>query len=173
MTSKDYTALWLHNKLGSSTQLWSFSSTVVSQYSLEKLQSIRDCFVTLDSLVKIKFFMSLFYIPKRQFEEVNTWKLNWFVNWNWFFKIYTQIRIVILFKFLGVNRNRPKFLNELLIHVIFSGVQILLGSYFIGVPELLYFGAQNVAYKAIFFCCGPKLGAVVIKNRTNNSYAFI
>ena len=95
------------------------------------------------------------------------------MNWNWFFKIYTQIRIVILFKFLGVNRNRPKFLNELLIHVIFSGVQILLGSYFIGVPELLYFGAQNVAYKAIFFCCGPKLGAVVIKNRTNNSYAFI
>ena len=70
-SSKDDTALWLHNKLGSSTHLWSFSPTVVSQYSLEKLASIRDCFVTLDSLVKIKFFLSLFYIPKRHFEEVN------------------------------------------------------------------------------------------------------
>jgi negative elongation factor A len=69
MSSKDDTALWLHNKLGSTTHLWSFSSTVVSQYSLEKLQSIRDCFVTLDSLVKMKFFLSLFYVPKRLFEE--------------------------------------------------------------------------------------------------------
>lgn len=71
MASKDDTALWLHNKLGSSTHLWSFSSTVVSQYTVEKLQLIRDCFVTLDSLVKCKFFLSLFYIPKRNLDEVS------------------------------------------------------------------------------------------------------
>jgi hypothetical protein len=67
----DNAALWLHNKLGSSTHLWSFSSTVASQYTVEKLVSIRDCFTTLDSLVKFKFFLSLFHIPKRNFEEVN------------------------------------------------------------------------------------------------------
>ena len=78
MSSKDDTvALWLHNKLGSPTHLWSFSSTVVSQYSIEKLQSIRDCFVTLDSLVKMKFFLSLFYIPKRHFEEVKKRRENY------------------------------------------------------------------------------------------------
>ena len=67
----DSAALWLHNKLGSTTHLWSFSSTVVSQYTQEKLISIRDCFCTLDSLVKLKFFLSLFHIPKRCFEEVS------------------------------------------------------------------------------------------------------
>lgn len=65
----DSVALWLHNKLGSTTHLWSFSSTVVSQYTLEKLHSIKDCFCTLDSLVKLKFFLSLFHIPKRCLEE--------------------------------------------------------------------------------------------------------
>ena len=70
LTSKDdNAALWLHNKLGSSTHLWSFSSTVASQYTIEKLQSIKECFSTLDSLVKFKFFLSLFHIPKRNFEE--------------------------------------------------------------------------------------------------------
>lgn len=70
MTGKDDSvASWLNNKLGSSTHLWSFSSTVVSQYNIEKLMSIRDCFGTLDSLVKLKFFLSLFHIPKRCIEE--------------------------------------------------------------------------------------------------------
>jgi hypothetical protein len=44
----DNAALWLNNKLGSPTHLWSFSSTVASQYTVDKLQSIRDCFTTLD-----------------------------------------------------------------------------------------------------------------------------
>ncbi len=73
MAAKDDTvAQWLHNKLGSTTHLWSFSSTVVSQYTLDKLHSIKDCFCTLDSLVKLKFFLSLFYIPKRCIEEVSS-----------------------------------------------------------------------------------------------------
>lgn len=67
----DDASQWLHNKLGSSTHLWSFSSTVVSQYNVDKLQSIRDCFSTLDSVVKFKFFLSLFHIPKRNIEEVS------------------------------------------------------------------------------------------------------
>jgi len=68
MASKDDTALWLHNKLGSLNHLWS-SSTIVSQYSYERLQSIRDCFQTLDSIVKVKFFLSLFHIPRRNLDE--------------------------------------------------------------------------------------------------------
>lgn len=71
-SSADSAALWLHNKLHSSTHLWSFSPTVVSQYTLEKLQSIRDCFASLDSIVKIKFFLTLFHIPKRNYEEVKS-----------------------------------------------------------------------------------------------------
>jgi hypothetical protein len=74
-SKEDTVALWLHNKLGSASHLWSFSSTVVSQYTVEKLQSIRDCFTTLDSLVKFKFFLSLFHTPKRNFEEVPTSRL--------------------------------------------------------------------------------------------------
>ncbi len=70
-SKEDTVALWLHNKLGSTTHLWSFSSTVVSQYNVEKLQSIRDCFATLDSIVKFKFFLSLFHVPKRNLEEVS------------------------------------------------------------------------------------------------------
>ena len=70
MSSKDEVALWLHNKLSSSTHLWSFSSTVVSQYTVDKLLHIRECFSNLDSIVKLKFFISLFYVPKRNHEEV-------------------------------------------------------------------------------------------------------
>lgn len=68
--SNDSVALWLYNKLHSPTHLWSFSSTVVSQYNLEKLHAIRDCFGSLDSIVKIKFFLTLFHVPKRNYEEV-------------------------------------------------------------------------------------------------------
>lgn len=69
VTTTDSIALWLHNKLHSPTHLWSFSSTVASQYTLEKLQAIRDCFYSLDSLVKIKFFLTLFHVPKRNYDE--------------------------------------------------------------------------------------------------------
>jgi hypothetical protein len=72
MSKEDTTLIWLQNKLGSTTHLWSFSSTVVSQYTIEKLKVIRDNFVTLDSLVKLKFFLSLFYIPRRNMEEVTS-----------------------------------------------------------------------------------------------------
>ena len=71
MGTREEAAQWLTNKLGSQTQLWSFSSTVVSQYTSERLNSIRDSFVTLDSLVKVKFFLSLFHIPKRNLDEVS------------------------------------------------------------------------------------------------------
>lgn len=69
-SSTDSVAIWLHNKLHSPTHLWSFSSTVASQYTLEKLQAIRDCFASFEPLVKIKFFLTLFHVPKRNYEEV-------------------------------------------------------------------------------------------------------
>ena len=82
----DTVALWLHNKLASPTHLWSFSSTIVSQYTVEKLQSIRDCFAALDSIVKFKFFLSLFHVPKRNHEEV-------------FFKLDLNLKKIFLFLF--------------------------------------------------------------------------
>jgi hypothetical protein len=69
MASKDDTALWLNNKLGSQSHLWS-SSTIATQYTIDKLISIKDCFQNLDSLVKMKFFLSLFHISKRNLDEV-------------------------------------------------------------------------------------------------------
>ena len=73
MASKDTdTALWLHNKLGSVSQLWNNNcyTNVVSHYSIDRLIATKECFQNLDSFVKIKFFLSLFYIPKRNYEEV-------------------------------------------------------------------------------------------------------
>ncbi len=73
MTTKDdntSVSSLLQNKLGSTTQLWSFGSTVVSQYTFEKLLLIKECFPSLDSLVKFKFFLTLFHIPKRNLDEV-------------------------------------------------------------------------------------------------------
>ena len=69
VSSRDEAALWLHNKLVSATHLWSFSSTVVSQYTSDKLHAIKERFATLDSIVKFKFFLSLLYIPKRNLDE--------------------------------------------------------------------------------------------------------
>ena len=64
MALKDDTAFWLHNKLGSVSQLWNNNcfTTVVSHYSIDRLLSTKECFQNLDSIVKIKFFISLFYI---------------------------------------------------------------------------------------------------------------
>jgi negative elongation factor A len=64
-------ALWLHNKLGSTDDLWSGSS-ICSQLTHERLVLIRDCFHNLQPHVKVKLLLSLLHIPKRNVEQVNT-----------------------------------------------------------------------------------------------------
>ena len=67
--SRDFdTALWLHNKLGTSNDQWS-GRTIVSQLSKEKLRSIRDCFSDLQPQVKLKLLLSIIHIAKRNIEE--------------------------------------------------------------------------------------------------------
>lgn len=72
MTTRDLdTALWLHNKLGTSNDQWS-GRTIVSQLNREKLRSIRDCFIDLQPQVKLKFLLAIIHISKRNFEEWRT-----------------------------------------------------------------------------------------------------
>ena len=63
------TAIWLHNKLGSTDDLWSGRS-ICSQLSREKLHSIKECFFSLQPYVKVKLMLSFLHIPKRNIEEV-------------------------------------------------------------------------------------------------------
>jgi negative elongation factor A len=62
------TALWLHNKLGTSNDQWS-SRTIVSQLSRDKLRNIRDCFKDLQPQVKLKILLAIIHIAKRNVEE--------------------------------------------------------------------------------------------------------
>ena len=64
------TALWLHNKLGSTDDLWSGAS-ICSQLSRDKLLSIHDCFHNLQPYVKVKLMLSFLHLPKRSLEEVS------------------------------------------------------------------------------------------------------
>ncbi len=63
------TALWLHNKLGSTDDLWSGAS-ICAQLSRDKLLSIHDCFHNLQPYVKVKLMLSFLHLPKRSQEEV-------------------------------------------------------------------------------------------------------
>lgn len=64
------TALWLHNKLGSTDDLWSGNS-ICSQLTRDKLVNIQDCFHNLQSYVKVKLLLSFLHLPKRNMDEVN------------------------------------------------------------------------------------------------------
>lgn len=69
MATRDFdTALWLHNKLGTSNDQWS-GRTIVSQLNKEKLISIRNCFSDLQPQVKLKLLLSIIHIAKRNVEE--------------------------------------------------------------------------------------------------------
>ncbi len=61
-------AVWLHNKLGSTDDLWSGSS-ICSQLSRDRLLSIQDCFHTLQPHVKVKLMLAFLHMPKRNVEE--------------------------------------------------------------------------------------------------------
>lgn len=69
MAARDFdTALWLHNKLGTSNDQWS-GRTIVSQLTKEKLRNIKDCFSDLQPQVKLKLLLSIIHIAKRNVEE--------------------------------------------------------------------------------------------------------
>ena len=63
-------ALWLHNKLGTSSDTWSEGS-ICSQLNLDVLRNIKECFMELQTQVKLKLLLSFFHIPKRNVEEVS------------------------------------------------------------------------------------------------------
>ncbi|XP_076028765.1 negative elongation factor A-like [Oratosquilla oratoria] len=61
-------SLWLHNKLGTSSDTWTEGS-ICSQLNIEVLRNIKECFVELQTQVKLKLLLSFFQIPKRNVEE--------------------------------------------------------------------------------------------------------
>ncbi|GFS02083.1 negative elongation factor A [Elysia marginata] len=65
------TALWLHNKLGSTDDLWSGKS-ICSQITHAKLLNIQECFHALQSHVKVKLLLSFLHIPRRNVEQWQT-----------------------------------------------------------------------------------------------------
>ncbi|CAG0915862.1 unnamed protein product [Notodromas monacha] len=62
------TSIWLHNKLGTSNDTW-VGGSICSQYNLEVLGNIRECFVYLQPQVKLKLLLSFFHIPCRNADE--------------------------------------------------------------------------------------------------------
>lgn len=63
------TAQWLHNKLGSTDDLWSGRS-ISSQLTIEKLQDIKGCFRSLQAHVKVKLLLSFLHIVRRNVAQV-------------------------------------------------------------------------------------------------------
>lgn len=68
------TSLWLHNKLGSN-ESWT-SGSISSQLSAEVLRNVKECFIDLQTQVKLKLLLSFFHIPRRNIEEVSYYYLN-------------------------------------------------------------------------------------------------
>nr|CAG4650283.1 EOG090X08WB [Sida crystallina] len=62
------TSLWLHNKLGTSNDSWAGGS-ICSQLNPEVLKNIQECFVELQTQVKLKFLLSYFQLSRRNLEE--------------------------------------------------------------------------------------------------------
>lgn len=65
------TALWLHNKLGSTDDLWS-GKTICSQLNQNKLHNIQTCYHTLQPHVKVKLMLSFLHLPRRNVEQWRT-----------------------------------------------------------------------------------------------------
>ena len=65
------TSLWLHNKLGTSNDSWAGGS-ICSQLSSEVLKNIQECFVELQTQVKLKFLLSFFQLSRRNLEDVSS-----------------------------------------------------------------------------------------------------
>lgn len=63
------TGLWLHNKLGSTDELWAPSS-IASLLTVSVIDNIRLCFSSLSPPVKLKLLLGMLHLPRRTVDEV-------------------------------------------------------------------------------------------------------
>ncbi|KAJ6661754.1 hypothetical protein lerEdw1_013276 [Lerista edwardsae] len=63
------TGLWLHNKLGSTDELWAPPS-IASLLTASVIDNIRLCFNSLSSPVKLKLLLGMLHLPRRAVDEM-------------------------------------------------------------------------------------------------------
>ncbi|XP_041133514.1 negative elongation factor A-like [Polyodon spathula] len=63
------TGLWLHNKLGSTDELWAPSS-IASLLTVNVIDNIRLCFSSLSPPVKLKLLLGVLHLPRRTVDEM-------------------------------------------------------------------------------------------------------
>ncbi|KAJ8390328.1 hypothetical protein AAFF_G00108970 [Aldrovandia affinis] len=63
------TGLWLHNKLGSTDELWAPSS-IASLLTISVIDNIRLCFSSLSPPVKLKLLLGMLHLPRRTVDEM-------------------------------------------------------------------------------------------------------
>ncbi|XP_056124532.1 negative elongation factor A [Rhinichthys klamathensis goyatoka] len=63
------TGLWLHNKLGSTDELWTPSS-IASLLTVSVIDNIRLCFSSLSPPVKLKLLLGMLHLPRRTVDEM-------------------------------------------------------------------------------------------------------
>ncbi|KAJ3585024.1 hypothetical protein NHX12_013747 [Muraenolepis orangiensis] len=63
------TGLWLHNKLGSTDELWAPSS-IASLLTASVIDNIRLCFSSLSPPVKLKLLLGMLHLPRRTVDEM-------------------------------------------------------------------------------------------------------
>lgn len=63
------TALWLHNKLGSSDELW-ISPSIGTIIKTSTIDNIYRCFQVLTTSVKMKLLLGILHLPRRNLDEV-------------------------------------------------------------------------------------------------------
>ncbi|RXM95457.1 Negative elongation factor A [Acipenser ruthenus] len=63
------TGLWLHNKLGSTDELWAPSS-IASLLTVNVIDNVRLCFSGLSLPVKLKLLLGMLHLPRRTVDEM-------------------------------------------------------------------------------------------------------
>uniref|UniRef100_A0A8D3A3A6 Negative elongation factor complex member A n=1 Tax=Scophthalmus maximus TaxID=52904 RepID=A0A8D3A3A6_SCOMX len=63
------TGLWLHNKLGSTDELWTPPS-IASLLTVSVIDNIRLCFSSLSPPVKLKLLLGMLHLPRRTMDEM-------------------------------------------------------------------------------------------------------
>lgn len=63
------TGLWLHNKLGSTDELWTPPS-IASLLTVSVIDNIRLCFSSLSPPVKLKLLLGMLHLPRRTIDEM-------------------------------------------------------------------------------------------------------
>ncbi|MBN3282711.1 NELFA factor, partial [Polyodon spathula] len=63
------TGLWLHNKLGSTDELWAPSS-IASLLTVNVIDNVRLCFSSLSLAVKLKLLLGMLHLPRRTVDEM-------------------------------------------------------------------------------------------------------